>query len=125
MLFTLVEQSPEFFIFTMSVYARMSGKIYCWLPVVWFCFGAIFSNSFNPLILCSVTYHFFALKLSRFVVDVCIFLSTVQSSQNSIPAPPGNFKLREDHMSGSSIKGGIYCFTFASLKTYKHYELKK
>ncbi|KAL6495961.1 hypothetical protein OROGR_030524 [Orobanche gracilis] len=28
-----------------------------------------------------------------------------QSSQNSIPAPPANFKLREDHMSGSSIKG--------------------
>ncbi|KAL0463776.1 UNVERIFIED_CONTAM: hypothetical protein Slati_0265200 [Sesamum latifolium] len=32
------------------------------------------------------------------------FNESVQSLQNSIPAPPANFKLREDHMSGSSIK---------------------
>ncbi|KAL0341805.1 UNVERIFIED_CONTAM: COP1-interacting protein 7 [Sesamum calycinum] len=32
------------------------------------------------------------------------FNESVQSSQSSIPAPPGNFKLREDHISGSSIK---------------------
>ncbi|KAJ0008018.1 hypothetical protein Pint_29287 [Pistacia integerrima] len=29
----------------------------------------------------------------------------VQALHSSIPAPPANFKLREDHMSGSSIKG--------------------
>ncbi|KAH6773347.1 hypothetical protein C2S52_003772 [Perilla frutescens var. hirtella] len=33
------------------------------------------------------------------------FNESVQSSQSSIPAPPANFKLREDHVSGTSIKG--------------------
>lgn len=30
---------------------------------------------------------------------------TVQSLRSSIPAPPANFKLRDDHLSGSSLKG--------------------
>ncbi|XP_022715340.1 uncharacterized protein LOC111274727 isoform X5 [Durio zibethinus] len=33
-----------------------------------------------------------------------LFNDQVQSLHTSIPAPPENFKLREDHMSGSSIK---------------------
>ncbi|KAH6781250.1 GPI-anchored adhesin-like protein [Perilla frutescens var. frutescens] len=37
--------------------------------------------------------------------DCEYFSESVQSSQNSIPAPPPNFKLREDQMSGSTIKG--------------------
>ncbi|KAJ0075681.1 hypothetical protein Patl1_33779 [Pistacia atlantica] len=34
-----------------------------------------------------------------------LFNEQVQALHSSIPAPPANFKLREDHMSGSSIKG--------------------
>ncbi|EEF33195.1 conserved hypothetical protein [Ricinus communis] len=34
-----------------------------------------------------------------------LFNEQVQSIHSSIPAPPANFKLRDDHMSGSSIKG--------------------
>ncbi|KAL6539249.1 hypothetical protein OROGR_011898 [Orobanche gracilis] len=41
---------------------------------------------------------------------------SVQSSQNSIPTPPANFKLREDHMSGSSIKAPR---SFFSLSTFR------
>ncbi|KAL6563335.1 hypothetical protein OROHE_005922 [Orobanche hederae] len=44
---------------------------------------------------------------------------SVQSSQNSIPAPPANFKLREDHMSGSSIKPPGHSFR------YPHSEAKE
>ncbi|EOY27341.1 Uncharacterized protein TCM_029207 isoform 5 [Theobroma cacao] len=33
-----------------------------------------------------------------------LFNDQIQSLHSSIPAPPANFKLREDHMSGSSIK---------------------
>lgn len=32
----------------------------------------------------------------------------MQALQSSIPAPPGNFKLRDDHMSGSSLRGTVY-----------------
>lgn len=35
----------------------------------------------------------------------CFFFLTVQALRRSIPAPPANFKLREDHLSGSSLKG--------------------
>ncbi|KAL8537842.1 hypothetical protein ACS0TY_012830 [Phlomoides rotata] len=44
------------------------------------------------------------------------FNESVQSSRNSIPAPPSNFKLREDHMSGSSIKAPR---SFFSLSTFR------
>ncbi|XP_011079454.1 uncharacterized protein LOC105162955 isoform X2 [Sesamum indicum] len=44
------------------------------------------------------------------------FNESVQSLQNSIPAPPANFKLREDHMSGSSIKAPR---SFFSLSTFR------
>ncbi|GER52336.1 COP1-interacting family protein [Striga asiatica] len=46
------------------------------------------------------------------------FNESVQSSQNAIPAPPASFKLREDNMSGSSIKDleyyydAVYCKDF-------------
>ncbi|KAG4178580.1 hypothetical protein ERO13_A10G052001v2 [Gossypium hirsutum] len=36
--------------------------------------------------------------------DSELFNDQVQALRSSIPAPPANFKLREDHMSGSSIK---------------------
>ncbi|EOY27342.1 Uncharacterized protein TCM_029207 isoform 6 [Theobroma cacao] len=36
-----------------------------------------------------------------------LFNDQIQSLHSSIPAPPANFKLREDHMSGSSIKGDL------------------
>ncbi|KAF3792272.1 hypothetical protein EJ110_NYTH00380 [Nymphaea thermarum] len=32
---------------------------------------------------------------------------SIQSLRSSIPAPPANFKLREDHLSGSSLKGRV------------------
>ncbi|KAL3639803.1 hypothetical protein CASFOL_014771 [Castilleja foliolosa] len=38
------------------------------------------------------------------------FNESVQSSQISIPAAPANFKLRDDHISGSSIKGSKVIF---------------
>ncbi|KAG7997340.1 hypothetical protein I3843_01G206800 [Carya illinoinensis] len=37
------------------------------------------------------------------------FNEQVQALQSSIPAPPGNFKLRDDHMSGSSLKETRVC----------------
>ncbi|KAG8388438.1 hypothetical protein BUALT_Bualt02G0125900 [Buddleja alternifolia] len=44
------------------------------------------------------------------------FNESAQSSQNSIPAPSANFKLREDHISGSSIKAPR---SFFSLSTFR------
>ncbi|KAL8466391.1 hypothetical protein ACS0TY_035480 [Phlomoides rotata] len=44
------------------------------------------------------------------------FNEQVQSSDSSIPAPPANFKLRDDHMSGSSIKAPR---SFFSLSTFR------
>lgn len=49
--------------------------------------------------------------------SLCFYLLAVQSLRSSIPAPPANFKLREDHLSGSSIKGNhfysfLYLFNF-------------
>lgn len=44
------------------------------------------------------------------------FSSTVQSSQNSVPEPPADFKLREDHLSGSTIKGETYSTAFSTIK---------
>ncbi|PIN09563.1 hypothetical protein CDL12_17864 [Handroanthus impetiginosus] len=44
------------------------------------------------------------------------FNESVQSSHSSIPAPPANFKLREDHISGSSIKAPR---SFFSLSTFR------
>ncbi|XP_022723389.1 uncharacterized protein LOC111280356 isoform X2 [Durio zibethinus] len=41
----------------------------------------------------------------------------VQSLQTSIPAPPANFKLREDHMSGSSIKAPRSFFSLSSFRS--------
>ncbi|XP_024960991.1 uncharacterized protein LOC112501558 [Cynara cardunculus var. scolymus] len=40
----------------------------------------------------------------------------VNTLQSSIPAPPANFRLREDHLSGSSIKGPR---SFFSLSTFR------
>ncbi|QCE02358.1 hypothetical protein DEO72_LG8g369 [Vigna unguiculata] len=37
-----------------------------------------------------------------------LFNEQVQSLQSSIPAPPAHFKLRDDHMSGSSLKGDAW-----------------
>ncbi|XP_057797084.1 uncharacterized protein LOC131013096 [Salvia miltiorrhiza] len=48
--------------------------------------------------------------------DCEYFNDSVQSSQNLIPAPPANFKLREDHMSGSTIKAPR---SFFSLSTFR------
>ncbi|XP_009625083.1 uncharacterized protein [Nicotiana tomentosiformis] len=44
------------------------------------------------------------------------FSEQVQSLRSSIPAPPTNFKLREDHLSGSSIKAPR---SFFSLSTFR------
>ncbi|CAI9114471.1 OLC1v1015200C1 [Oldenlandia corymbosa var. corymbosa] len=44
------------------------------------------------------------------------FNDQVQSLRSSIPAPPANFKLREDHLSGSSIKAPR---SFFSLSTFR------
>ncbi|KAL3825077.1 hypothetical protein ACJIZ3_021106 [Penstemon smallii] len=50
-----------------------------------------------------------------------LFGESVQSSDSSIPAPPSNFKLRDDHMSGSSIKGEIMKFYSLCLSyLFKH-----
>ncbi|XP_022721636.1 uncharacterized protein LOC111279029 isoform X2 [Durio zibethinus] len=40
-----------------------------------------------------------------------------QSLHSSIPAPPTNFKLREDHMSGSSIKAPRSFFSLSSFRS--------
>ncbi|OMO66046.1 hypothetical protein COLO4_30823 [Corchorus olitorius] len=45
-----------------------------------------------------------------------LFSDQAQSLHSSIPAPPANFKLREDHMSGSSIKAPR---SFFSLSTFR------
>ncbi|XP_044485929.1 COP1-interacting protein 7-like [Mangifera indica] len=45
-----------------------------------------------------------------------LFNERVQALHSSIPAPPANFKLREDHMSGSSIKAPR---SFFSLSTFR------
>ncbi|KAF7843641.1 COP1-interacting protein 7 [Senna tora] len=37
-----------------------------------------------------------------------LFGEQVQSLQSSIPAPPAHFKLRDDHISGSSLKGEVW-----------------
>ncbi|CAL1383476.1 unnamed protein product [Linum trigynum] len=37
-----------------------------------------------------------------------LFNEQVQALHTSIPAPPANFKLRDDHVSGSAIKGDIF-----------------
>ncbi|CAI0419257.1 unnamed protein product [Linum tenue] len=37
-----------------------------------------------------------------------LFNEQVQALHTSIPAPPANFKLRDDHASGSAIKGDIF-----------------
>ncbi|XP_021823508.1 uncharacterized protein LOC110764792 [Prunus avium] len=50
------------------------------------------------------------------------FNEQVEALRSSIPAPPMNFKLREDHLSGSSLKGDsllmfscfVISFTFLS-----------
>ncbi|KAF7814000.1 COP1-interacting protein 7 isoform C [Senna tora] len=42
--------------------------------------------------------------------DSELFSDQVQSLQSSIPAPPAYFKLRDDHISGSSLKGDA-CIT--------------
>ncbi|XP_057770720.1 uncharacterized protein LOC130990495 isoform X2 [Salvia miltiorrhiza] len=48
--------------------------------------------------------------------DNVFFNESEQSSQSSIPAPPANFKLREDHVSGTSIKAPR---SFFSLSTFR------
>ncbi|KAI3455658.1 hypothetical protein Pfo_012321 [Paulownia fortunei] len=45
------------------------------------------------------------------------FNESVQSSQSSIPAPPANFKLREDHISGTSIKAPRSFFSLSSFRS--------
>ncbi|XWS16126.1 hypothetical protein CRYUN_Cryun34aG0058800 [Craigia yunnanensis] len=46
-----------------------------------------------------------------------LFNDQVQSLHSSIPAPPTNFKLREDHMSGSSIKAPRSFFSLSSFRS--------
>ncbi|CAI8607843.1 unnamed protein product [Vicia faba] len=45
-----------------------------------------------------------------------LFSEQVQSLQSSIPAPPAHFKLRDDHISGSSLKAPK---SFFSLSTFR------
>ncbi|KAK7275540.1 hypothetical protein RIF29_16659 [Crotalaria pallida] len=45
-----------------------------------------------------------------------LFNDQVQSMQSSIPAPPAHFKLRDDHISGSSLKAPK---SFFSLSTFR------
>lgn len=40
-------------------------------------------------------------------VDGCL-ISSHAAEHSSIPAPPANFKLRDDHISGSSLKGAFF-----------------
>ncbi|XP_009601388.1 uncharacterized protein [Nicotiana tomentosiformis] len=54
--------------------------------------------------------------------DVCLyedefFNEQVQSLHSSIPAPPANFKLREDHLSGSSINAPRPFFSLSSFRS--------
>ncbi|XP_017978926.1 PREDICTED: uncharacterized protein LOC18596277 isoform X2 [Theobroma cacao] len=46
-----------------------------------------------------------------------LFNDQIQSLHSSIPAPPANFKLREDHMSGSSIKAPRSFFSLSSFRS--------
>lgn len=45
------------------------------------------------------------------------FSEQVQGLNSSIPAPPANFKLREDHLSGSSMKGPRSFFSLSSFRS--------
>lgn len=44
---------------------------------------------------------------SGFSFSFYFSIVTVESLQSSIPAPPVNFQLRDDHLSGSSLKGNL------------------
>ncbi|KAJ7963328.1 Erect panicle 2 protein [Quillaja saponaria] len=46
-----------------------------------------------------------------------LFSEQVQSLQSSIPAPPSNFKLRDDHISGSSLKAPRSFFSLSSFRS--------
>ncbi|KAJ4849824.1 hypothetical protein Tsubulata_040649 [Turnera subulata] len=46
-----------------------------------------------------------------------LFNEHVQALHSSIPAPPANFKLRDDHMSGSSIKAPRSFFSLSSFRS--------
>ncbi|KAF5732098.1 hypothetical protein HS088_TW18G00787 [Tripterygium wilfordii] len=46
-----------------------------------------------------------------------LFNEHVQSLNSSIPTPPANFKLREDHISGSSIKAPRSFFSLSSFRS--------
>ncbi|XVF27113.1 hypothetical protein REPUB_Repub14bG0078800 [Reevesia pubescens] len=46
-----------------------------------------------------------------------LFNDQVQALHTSIPAPPANFKLREDHVSGSSIKAPRSFFSLSSFRS--------
>lgn len=45
------------------------------------------------------------------------FSEQVQALQSSIPAPPANFKLRDDHISGSSLKAPRSFFSLSSFRS--------
>ncbi|KAI4355396.1 hypothetical protein L6164_004175 [Bauhinia variegata] len=46
-----------------------------------------------------------------------LFSDQVQSLQSSIPAPPAHFKLRDDHVSGSSLKAPRSFFSLSSFRS--------
>ncbi|XP_034896110.1 uncharacterized protein [Populus alba] len=46
-----------------------------------------------------------------------LFNEQVQALHSSIPAPPANFKLRDDHLSGSSIKAPRSFFSLSSFRS--------
>ncbi|XP_010261738.1 PREDICTED: uncharacterized protein LOC104600482 isoform X2 [Nelumbo nucifera] len=46
-----------------------------------------------------------------------LFNEQVQAIRSSIPAPPANFKLREDHLSGSSLKAPRSFFSLSSFRS--------
>ncbi|XP_043706843.1 uncharacterized protein LOC122656410 isoform X2 [Telopea speciosissima] len=46
-----------------------------------------------------------------------LFDEQVQALHSSIPAPPDNFKLREDHLSGSSLKAPRSFFSLSSFRS--------
>ncbi|KAK9282017.1 hypothetical protein L1049_004928 [Liquidambar formosana] len=46
-----------------------------------------------------------------------LFNEQVQDLHSSIPAPPANFKLREDHLSGSSLKAPRSFFSLSSFRS--------
>ncbi|KAL5698340.1 hypothetical protein ACHQM5_029392 [Ranunculus cassubicifolius] len=49
--------------------------------------------------------------------DGDLFNEQVQALRSSIPTPPGNFKLREDHLSGSSLKAPRSFFSLSSFRS--------